>query len=181
MNICIFGASSNDIAGIYFDEVYHLGELMAEKGYRLVYGGGQTGLMGAAVRGLKNKGGYAIGISPAFFDDGVLLYKGNDELIYTRDLSDRKVKMLEMSDAFIAVPGGIGTYDELFEAFVENQIGTFDKPLILLNTDGFYTKLWEFIMEARDKGFIYGGTEKCCHLANTPEEALEIIKEFVNI
>ena len=181
MNICIFGASSNDIDRKYFDEVYRLGQLMAEEGHRLVFGGGQTGLMGAAVRGLKSKGGYAIGISPAFFDDGVLLYRENDEMHFTNDLNDRKAMMLQMSDAFIAVPGGIGTFDELFEAFVENQIGSFSKPLVLLNTDGFYEKLWEFIMDVKEKGFIYGGAEKCCKLANTPEEALEIIKEFSNI
>ena len=180
MNICIFGASSNAIDRKYFDDVYHLGELMAENNMGLVFGGGQRGLMGAAARGLKSKGGYAIGIAPAIFDDSTILFQECDEMHITNDLTDRKVKMIEMSDAFIAVAGGIGTFDELFEVAVGNQIGYFSKPLILLNTDGFYNKLWEFIMEARDKGFIYDGNEKCCHLANSPEEALEIIKEIAN-
>lgn len=177
MNICIFGASSNNIDQIYFDDVYHLGELMALNGYGLVFGGGQRGLMGAAVRGLKSKGGYAIGIAPAVFDDSTILFQGCDEIHITRDLTDRKAMMIEKSGAFIAVAGGIGTFDELFEAFVGNQMGYFNKPVILLNTAGFYDKLWEFIQDGVAKGFIYGGSEKALHIANSPEEALEIIKE----
>lgn len=181
MNICIFGASSNDIDQKYIDDVFHLGELMAENGHALVFGGGQRGLMGAAARGMKAKGGYVIGIAPVVFDDDTILFPGLDEKHITKNLTDRKEMMMALSDVFIAVPGGFGTYDELFEVLSNHQMGYHDKSVILLNTDGFYDTLWKFIGEAVDKGFIVGGNQDCCYIANSPEEALEIINKVVNI
>ena len=115
MNICLFGASSEEINKVYFEEVEQLGRMMAQRGHGMVFGGGKTGLMGAAVRGLSAAGGTSIGIAPRFFDQPGILFEDCTEFIFTDTMRERKMLMEENSDAFIVVPGGIGTFEEFFE------------------------------------------------------------------
>lgn len=172
MNICIFGASSNRPEGVYFDESKRLGALIARAGHCLVFGGGADGLMGACARGTLEAGGNAVGIAPRLFDEPGFLLRDCTELILTDTMSDRKEKMLAMSEAYIALPGGIGTMDEFFEAITLKQLGHLKGPLVLLNTNEFYCYLLCFLEEMAEKGFMSRNCLALLRVCATPEEAL---------
>ena len=117
MNICIYGAASADLDQIYYDKTEQLGRLMAKRGHGLVFGGGETGLMGAAARGVAAEKGYILGIAPKFFDKPGVLYQKCTDFIITETMRERKHLLEEKSQATIVAPGGIGTYEEFFEIF----------------------------------------------------------------
>lgn len=154
MNICVFGASSDDIESIYFEEVTKLGEIMAQRGHTLVFGAGAHGLMGAVVRGAASKNGDSIGIVPRFFDEGDIVYKDCTELVYTETVSERKKIMEERSDAFIMVPGGSGTYEEFFDVLNAKQLGKHSKAVTIFNVNGYYDKFEELMLHTIDTGFM---------------------------
>ncbi|MDZ7738148.1 MAG: TIGR00730 family Rossman fold protein [Bacteroidales bacterium] len=173
MNICIFAASSSKIDRIYFDAASRLGELMAEGRHNIVYGGGGIGLMGAMADAAMKKGAKITGVIPAFMYDHGWGHKGIDELVITEDMGSRKKKMFELSDAIIALPGGAGTLEELTEAITLKQLGLFRGPLIMLNTESYYSPLISFFESAINKGFMLAAHQKIWALADTPEEAME--------
>ena len=146
MKVCIFGASSRDLAQIYYDEAYALGAELARRGHEIVFGAGSSGLMGAAARGAKSAGGRLVGVAPRFFDEPGVLFEGCDEMIFTETMSERKKTMEDLSEAFITLPGGIGTFEEFFEALTLKQLGRHAKAMAILNTNGYYTEL-EAMME----------------------------------
>lgn len=173
MNICIYGASSDRLDSIFFDEAEKLGLLIAESGNTMVFGGGQTGLMGACARGVHKLGGRIIGIAPRFFDEPGILDKKCSEFLFTSTMRERKQLMEDKSDAFIALPGGIGSYEEFFEILTLKQLGKHAKPIALLNTDNYYVPLFTLLENTVKRGFM---SEKCLEifkLCHTPEEALE--------
>ena len=176
--VCVFGASSNNIDPVYIEQTEYLGRMMADSEMPLVYGGGTSGLMGAVARGVRENDGYIIGVSPKLFNTAGVLYPDFNELFLTDDLTERKQLMLKMSDCFVAVPGGIGTFDELFEVYAQSQLGYYRKPLILFNIDGYYNKLWQFINQAHDEGFISTLGLELCHIANTAEELISIVNTY---
>lgn len=178
MKVCIFGASSDKIKPVYISETEKLGELLGRSGHSMVFGGGAHGLMGAAARGVSKGNGYIISISPFIFNEDGILYERFDELYLTKDLIERKQLMLDLSDIFVAAPGGIGTFDELFEVYAQSQLGYYRKPLILFNIDGYYDKLWQFINQAHDEGFISTLGLELCHIANTAEELISILNTY---
>ena len=175
MKICVFGASSDAIDSIYLSETERLGRELAKRGCSLVTGGGRRGLMGAANRGFTQGGGYIISIAPRIFNVNGILYDEFNELYLTRDLVDRKQLMIEISDGFIAVPGGLGTFDELFEVIVQNQLGYTRKPVILLNVNGFYDGLWDYLDRCSKKGFIPDNWKSQCSKADTVEDVIRIL------
>lgn len=177
MKICIYGASSNTINKSYIDATEKLGEVLGEKGHTLVYGGGAGGLMGAAARGFKQKGGKVIGLAPSFFNVDGVLFEECDEFIYPDTMRDRKRMMEDLSDAFIAVPGGIGTFDELFEIVTLRQLGLHQKPVALFNVNGYYNHILEMFDFAVKEGFI---TEKIGEIVPAFKTAEEIIEYFEN-
>ena len=152
MKICVFGASSRDLEQGYFDEAFALGAALARRGHSIVFGGGASGLMGATARGAKSQGGRLIGIAPKFFDEPGILDKDCDEMIFTETMSERKKAMEDMSEAFITLPGGIGTFEEFFEALTLKQLGRHAKAMAVLNTNGYYDA-----MEAMMDGAVAGG------------------------
>ncbi len=165
MKLCLYGASSNNIDKAFIDATEKLGEEMAKRGHALVYGGGAAGLMGAAARGATKAGGEIIGISPKFFDiDGVLYDKCTD-FIYTETMSERKKLLVDMSDGFIVMPGGPGTFDELFETLCLRQLGLHNKPIAVFNINGYYNPIAEMLKASYDGGFM-------------TKESLEIIQFF---
>lgn len=175
MNICVFGASSNDIDPKYIAAGEALGRAMAEKGHCLIFGGGQTGLMGAVSRGIHEKGGSSIGIAPTFFDLPGILEQNCTEFIFTETMRERKDLMEKKSDAFIMTPGGIGTMEEFFEIFTLKQLGRHEKPIGILNVDGYYDELIQMLIHTAEKGFM---DMKCMDLlcvSEDPEELLERI------
>lgn len=153
MKVCVFGASSRDLAQIYYDEAYALGAALARRGHTIVFGGGTSGLMGAAARGAKSEGGKLIGVAPRFFDEPGILYEGCDEMIFTETMSERKKAMEDMSDAFVTLPGGIGTFEEFFEALTLKQLGRHAKAMAVLNTNGYYDAMETMLQRAVDEEF----------------------------
>ena len=141
--ICVFCSSSNSV-----DESYHriatdLGHRIGQLGFDLVYGGGKDGLMGAVARGVHGSGGRVVGVIPEFFrkKNKNIEYADADELIVTSTMHDRKAIMYRRSDAFIALPGGVGTLEEVMEILSMKQLGLTDKPFALINKNKFYDNL----------------------------------------
>ena len=156
MKVCIFGAASDEIAKFYIDAVEKLGEDLAKRGHELVFGAGGNGLMGAAARGVYKQGGKIYGVIPSFFRDENIekIFDKCDELIYTETMAQRKAKMEELADAFIIVPGGMGTFEEFFEVLTLKQLGRHVKLIAIYDINGYYKKLEEFLELAMEERFI---------------------------
>lgn len=154
MNLCIYGASSNQIDPAYMAAVEELGEKLAARGHGLVFGGGAQGLMGAAARGVTAQNGYILGVAPSFFNVDGVLYEHCTEFIYTETMRERKQIMEDRADGFIMVPGGIGTYEEFFEILTLRQLGRHSKPIAILNLGGYYDLLQQMLEQTIDQGFM---------------------------
>ena len=175
MNICIYGASSNKLAQEYYDAAEALGALMAQQGHTLVFGGGHGGIMGAVARGAHAHGGAIIGVAPRFFDRPGILFEECTEFIYTETMRERKAIMEERSDAFLVLPGGIGTYEEFFEMLTLKQLGRHSKPMAMLNTRGYYDPMAAMMQNTVDEGFMSADCMELYGVCNTPAEALEYV------
>ena len=175
MNICIYGASSRKLAQEYYDAAEALGALMTRQGHTLVFGGGQEGIMGAVARGAHAHGGKIIGIAPRFFDQPGILFADCTEFIYTDTMRERKALMEEHSEAFIVLPGGIGTYEEFFEMLTLKQLGRHNKPMVMLNTRGYYDPMAAMLQNTVDEGFMSADCLELYGVCNTPEEALDYV------
>ncbi len=176
MNICVFGASSNDIDKKYIEAGEQLGRIMAENGHGLVFGGGQTGLMGAVSRGMEEKGGRITGVAPKFFDRPGILIEKFTEFIFTDTMRERKDIMEKRSDAFIMTPGGIGTMEEFFEIFTLKQLGRHAKPIGILNVDGYYDELIQMLNNTVSKGFM---ATECMDMLVVSTDPEELIKKII--
>ena len=141
MNICVYGASSALLKDIYYEKTEELGRAMGKRGHGLVFGGGATGMMGAAARGVAAEKGYILGIAPRFFDQPGVLYEKCTEFIFTENMRERKKLLEEKSDATIVTPGGIGTYEEFFEIFTLKSLKRIDRSIVLYNVEGYYNKM----------------------------------------
>lgn len=179
MKICIFGAASAHIDQKYIDKVEALGEQLAKRGHSLVFGCGGSGLMGAAARGFKRGGGYIHGVVPSFFrDEGVeQLFLESDKITYTQTMAERKKTMEDDAEAFIIVPGGVGTFEEFFEVLTLKQLGRHDKAIAIYNIDAYYDNLEKFMQEVTERKFI---TFKCYELYSYFNSAYEIINYLEN-
>ena len=175
MKICIFGASSSRLDPVYYHEAEAMGRLLAEAGHTVVFGGGADGLMGACARGAKASGGKIVGIAPRMFNEPGILLPECDELILTDSMAARKEKMFSESEAFLALPGGIGTMDEFFEAITLRQLGLLRGQLVLLNTRGFYTPLVAYLEQMAEQGFMSRNCLALLSLCDTPEAAMEAL------
>ncbi len=178
MNICVYGAASTTIDKRYIEAGEQLGKLMAKRGYGLVYGAGAEGMMGAVARGVESENGKVIGIVPDFFGNIEALNANCTELYRPRTMRERKQMLECMAEAYIITPGGIGTYDEFFEMLTLKQLGRHNKPLVILNTDGFYNKLLEAIEFAINESFIKQNCLRLYQVAQTPLEALECVEKY---
>lgn len=175
MRICIYGASSNQLAQIYFDEARQLGEMMALEGHTLVFGGGQGGLMGACAEGVHSRGGEIVGIAPRFFDEPGILYPHCSRFLYTETMRERKALMEQEADAFIVLPGGIGTYEEFFEMLTLKQLGRHSKPMAMLNTRNYYEPITQMLQNTVDEGFMSQNCMGLFGLCSSPREALDYV------
>ena len=154
MYICLYGASSEEIAPEYIRLTEDLGRKMGKRGHALIFGGGTAGLMGAAARGMTETGGEIIGIAPSFFNVDGVLYPHCTQFIYTETMRERKFEMEERADAFIIAPGGIGTFEEFFEALTLKQLGRHNKPIALFNIGGYYDDMIALIDKAIAEHFM---------------------------
>ena len=155
-SITVFCGSADGLAPIFYEAAYETGRLLAEKGIRLVYGAGRTGMMGALAEGALAAGGEVIGVVPNGLESPQLIYtSGLSKLEIVPDIQIRKARMNELGDAFIALPGGYGTMDEIFEVLTWSQIGRHRKPSAFLNTAAYFDPLFEWIKRAYQDHFIY--------------------------
>lgn len=181
MKICIFGAASAHIDDIYIKAVEELGEKLAARGHSLVFGAGSTGLMGAAARGVKRGGGYIHGVVPKFFRENEieLLYDGCDKLTLTDTMRERKMIMEDDADAFVITPGGIGTFEELYEVLTLKQLNRHDKAIAFLDVDGYYAKLEEFMHVAYERRFISTNCLDLYKIFTSSDELLDYVENYV--
>lgn len=176
--IVVYGASSADAEQVFVDAAYQLGGLIAKTGKRLVSGAGSTGLMAAVENGALDAGGVSIGIIPQFMVDNGWLHEGLTEIIITPSMHERKNRMAKMADAVIALPGGTGTFEELFEIITWKMLGLFVKPIVILNTDHYYDPLLAMLERTSDRHFMQPVFKKLWAVASTPDEALKLIESI---
>ena len=177
-NICVFGASCSNIDPAYIDAAYRAGSLLAEKNIGMVFGGGNTGLMGAAARGIHENGGRLIGVIPEKLNQPGIAYPDCDELIVTPDMHTRKATMEKLSEGFLALPGGYGTLEELMEVLTLNQLGYISAPVVILNTKGYYDKLIAQLNYCVEEGFTSSACLSIFAVADTPETAVEMLSNM---
>ena len=175
MRICVYGAASPSIDAEYIAKVEELGKIMAKRGHSLVFGGGKNGLMGAVARGVHDNGGKILGVIPTFFieQSAEVLYEHCDKVVETKTMRERKQIMEDNADAFIVVPGGIGTYEEFFEILTSKQLCRHNKPIAIYNVLGFYDEIDSAMRSAIKKGFI---KELCLDLYKMFDNPDEILK-----
>jgi hypothetical protein len=176
-SICVYCGSSDKTHPDFQDAAYEMGTVLAGQGITLVYGAGSTGLMGAVADGALESGGEAIGVLPSIFNTPQLAHPNLTRLEIVDDMHKRKARLEELADGFIALPGGYGTLEELFEILTWAQIGLHKKPVGLLNVRQYYDPLLEFIDSARAEGFIY--TEHRS-LFTSSEKPLSLLKALEN-
>lgn len=176
MNICVYGAASDEIARSFITAGEALGYALARRGHSLIFGGGTAGLMGAVARGADRGDASIISIAPSFFDVDGILYPQCSEYIFTTTMRERKQKMEDMSDAFIISPGGIGTFDEFFEIFTLRQLGRHKKPIAILNTDGYYEPILSMLRRTAELNFMDDGNLELFYVSDDPEEILDYIE-----
>lgn len=178
-NVCVFSSASNQIKDIFFKDASQLGWLLGENGKNIVYGGSRLGTMYACAFAAKNAGGKLIGIMPKrLYDMGYGNPEDCDEFIITDGMRERKAKMDEKSDAVIALAGGFGTLEEISEMIVQKQLGYNKKPIVFLNTDGFYNELIRFFDKIVKNNFARSEVSGLYYIAETPSDALEYIISY---
>ncbi|MBO4290213.1 MAG: TIGR00730 family Rossman fold protein [Lachnospiraceae bacterium] len=180
MKICLFGASSSITGESYIKKVEELGELLAKRGHELIFGAGANGLMGAAARGFKAGGGRLTGIVPSFFTSEVpaVLFQDCDEIIYTKTMAERKSLMEDKADAFITVPGGIGTMEEFFEVLTLKQLGRHAKAIVIYNVNGYFDKLIDMLHTSVEEGFLNKYCLRFLEITDDPEEAALYLEHY---
>ena len=172
MTVCVFAASSSRVNEEYNRAATLLGSLLAKAGMDVAFGGGGIGLMGRLADAVRENGGKITGVIPSFMEEEGWGHKGIDEMIITRDMSERKKRLFAMSDAVVALPGGVGTLEELTEAITLKQLSLFDGPVIILNTLGFYTSLLDFFDKMVENQFLRKEHKAIWETVNTPEEVI---------
>ncbi len=172
--ICVYCASSAKIDETYIHQAYELGRLMAERGITLVNGAGNAGLMCASADGCLEAGGRAVGIIPTFMIEEGWCHERMTEIIETENIHIRQEQMAAQSDAAIVLPGGCGTFAELMELITWKQLGIYLKPIILLNTNGYFNPLLKVLEQAMDQHFMRKEHAAIWQVADTPQQALDL-------
>ncbi len=178
MNICVYGAASNDISPNIIKKTEDLGREMAKRGHALVFGGGNGGMMGASARGAHEGGGEIIGIAPRFFNADGVFFADCTEFFLTDTMRERKKLMEEKSDAFIVTPGGIGTFDEFFEMFTLRSLGRHTKAIAVYNIEGYYDALEDLLDNAVKGGFMKQAAKDLIGFFNDEKELLDYIENY---
>lgn len=173
---CIFCASSPKVPQVYFSAATRLAELLTSAGWGVVYGGGGVGLMGAVADAVLARGGAITGVIPKFMVDVEWQHDGVEDMRQTATMAERKRMMIEMSDAIVALPGGTGTMDEFFEAMADEKLGLYTKPLVLLNTDGFFDHTVAQMERMVREEFMTRRHMDVLTVARTPEEAMAALE-----
>ena len=171
MKICVFCSSSDAVSPAYHAAASEMGELIGKGGHTLVFGGGRVGLMGSVARAAHAGGARVIGVIPRFMNQAGVAYPEADELTLTEGMRERKALMMEISEAFVALPGGFGTLEEISEVITQKQFDFLKKPLALVNTAGFFERFYA-------ERFAKPDFRSVCAFVRTPAEAMGYIGDF---
>ena len=171
-SVCVYCGASFGADPAYAEAARHVGAALAERGLRVVYGGASVGLMGAVADAALEAGGEVVGVIPQVLVDKEVAHPGLTALHTVGNMHERKAKMAELSDAFVALPGGIGTLEELVEVYTWSYLGIHDKPFGLINTNGYYDGFTAFLDHAVDQQFLRPEVRERLTVAPTPEELL---------
>ncbi len=177
-SIAVYCGSSDKIDTAYLQMAARLGTLLAERGIQLVYGAGSTGMMGAVANAALEAGGEVIGVMPEIFDTPQLALKTTTKYEILPDMHTRLKRIMDLADGFIALPGGYGTMDEFFQTVTWAQIGLHQKPIGLLNQNGYYDLLVQFIRHMEDEDFMYTGHNGLFVVDDQPEGLLEAMSAY---
>ncbi len=176
--ICVYCGSSDKIPTSYLEAAFQMGQSIAHRGWQLWYGAGSTGLMGAVADGVLRAGGEVVGVIPELFNTPQLAHTHLTRLEVVDSMHQRKQRLAEQADVFVALPGGYGTFEELFEILTWSQIGLHRKPVGLLNTAGYYDPLLSMIEHALHEGFIYDEHRALFACAAEPGDLLDALDNF---
>ncbi|QMI89704.1 TIGR00730 family Rossman fold protein [Bacillus velezensis] len=176
--ICVFAGSNPGVNEEYKRKAAELGEYMAEQGIGLVYGGSRVGLMGTVADALMAGGGKAVGVMPSGLFSGEIVHQNLTELIEVSGMHERKAKMSELADGYIAMPGGFGTYEELFEVLCWAQIGIHQKPIGLYNVNGYFEPMMKMVKYSIQEGFSKQSHLKLIHSSSRPDELIEQMNNY---
>jgi hypothetical protein len=178
--LVVYCGSSDDIPPVHLEAARAMGAALVQRGLTLIFGGGRTGMMGAVADAALAAGGRAVGILPRQFNTPALAHGGLSDMVLVDSMHERKARMAEMGDAFVALPGGFGTLEELFEILTWAQIGMHRKPVGILNVQGYYDPLLAMIERARQQGFIYAEHRGLIVCESTPASLLDGLAAFVS-
>lgn len=176
MKICIFCSANAHIEPAYFTLTEQLGQWAAAKGHTIVFGGVNQGLMECVARATKQAGGHTVGVVPRIVEERGRTSQYNDETVSCDNLNERKQLMMEQSDAFVALPGGIGTLDEIFTVAASATIGYHAKPVVLYNMHGFWDSLVALLDDLQAKGVVRGTWRQYIHTAGSIEEVEKVLE-----
>jgi len=177
-SVCVYCGSADGIRQDYRLAAYQMGEELARSGLRLVYGAGKTGLMGAVADGALSAGGEVTGVVPVYLNSPQLIHARLTRLEVVENIHQRKARMNELADAFIGLPGGYGTFEELFETITWAQLGIHQKPIGLLNTLRYFNPLLQMVQNALDEGFIYPEHLNLLMSAAEPAVLLNSLRQY---
>ncbi len=169
-SLCLYCGSSTGHNAAYREAATELGTKIAERGVRLIYGGGQIGLMGIAADAALAAGGAVIGVIPKFLMDAEVGHRGATELVVVANMHERKQRMFDLADGFVVLPGGLGTLDEMMEIITWKQLGLHDKPVALLDVEGYWGAFAEVIDRAIAEGFARREVKNLFLVARTADE-----------
>ena len=176
--ICVYCSSSNHVDPQYFEAAESLGRLVAAGSYQLVFGGGSLGLMGVLARAAKDEGGHIISVNLELFVKEGINFEAADELIVSKTMNERKRIMAERSDAFIALPGGFGTLEELAEVLTLKQLHFHTKPIVIINTKKYFDHLLKWFEHSYGESFVKERYRSLYHVADNPSDAMKYIEEY---
>jgi len=176
--ICVFSGSSQRVAPAYFDAAIELGRFIGARGWTMVFGGGTIGLMGATARGVHEAGGRVMAVIPDGLNRPGVLYETADEIIVTDTLRERKAAMDARADAFVALPGGFGTLEEIVEVITLKQLRYHQRAIVFLNTLNFYDALIAFFHQQVRDSFVRADHQALYHVAHTPAEAMDHLDRY---
>ncbi len=177
-SIAVFCGSKDGYIDIYREEAYKLGSIFADRGIQLVYGGGKIGIMGAIADGVLDNGGKVIGVIPDFLKTKEVAHEGLTELIVVKTMHERKIQMYNLSDAMMTLPGGWGTMEELFETLTWGQLGMHNKPMGILNINGYYDSLKVLMTMMVHEGFLNEWVKKMLMVSESVDDLLEMMKNY---
>lgn len=175
--LCVFCGSSAGHRTVFADEARRLGTIMAQGGIGLVYGGGNVGLMGVLAHSVLQQGGEVIGVIPRALQARELALQETTQLHVVGTMHERKALMAELADGFVALPGGFGTCDELFEILTWAQLGLHDKPVALLNVDNFFTPLLDWLRSTVEAGFVKSSNLQLLQILSDPNAVIDLLRQ----